>query len=282
MKQQPTLSNSIFIGDKVVDVCSAIGVYCKAMSTSTVPMIEERYPFSKQMECTLCIMGEKRKLLYYTAKKLNINHIVLEENASKPNPAAMADELTALGYTVDIINFNGPLQEAIRQAGAIFGREKIAEQRASQYEKEMAKALPLMPQALNKRVLVLMGLSHKYLDNTYLLVETSGGDADKLILKPTGCFSVGDELAKGDKDGLGVTVIDNLSCLGAANPDIIALLGDPYIPQLAIKRQLAATPKLAEIPAIANQSIFHLPDCSPGAPVNIPNVMRRWAEALAL
>ena len=280
MKLQPTMADSVFIGDKVVDVCGAVGVYCKAMSTGTVPMIEERYPFSRHMECVLCIMGEKRKLLHYTAKKMSINHIVLENNGSTANPANMADELVDHGYSVDVIDFNGSVSDAIRQAGVIYSRDKLAEKRAAQYEKELEEAQSLMPRDLNKKVLVLMGLSHKNYDRSFLMVENSGGDADELVLKPTGCVSVGDNVATGDTVGLGFTVVDSLEGLDVAAPDVIALLGDAYVPQLTLKKMIAADPDLLKVPAFANQAIFVLPDCSSGAPVKIPGAMLRWAEAL--
>ncbi|MUM76735.1 hypothetical protein GKC30_03695 [Pseudodesulfovibrio sp. F-1] len=280
MKNMPIMVNSIFIGDKVVDVCSAIGIYCKAMSTGAVPMIETRYPFSKQMECTLCIMGQKRKLLYSTAKRLETKHIVLEKSGDSNSPSQMSQELRELGYTVDILDFTQSVSAAILQAGEIFGRKKIALERADTYEKEMTKAQDAMPKSLGKKVLVLMGLSHRKASDTYLLVENSEGDIDNLILRPAGCISSGDDLAKGDIRGMGFTVINTLEGLESVAPDVIALLGDTFVPQMAIRRLLVSNPAASHIPAIANQAVFSLPHCSPGAPVSIPESMQRWAEAL--
>lgn len=281
MKQQPTLVDSIFIGDRVVDVCGAIGVYCKAMVTGTVPMIEERYPFSRQLECVLCIMGEKRSCLYHAAKSLNTGHIVLENSGEETNPAAMAGELRERGYSVDVIDFTGPVREALRQAGALFAREEMAEKRASRYEKELEEARAAMPRNLDMRVLVLMGLSHPRRPESYLLAELPGGDADELILKPGGCVSVGEALAENGPMGLGFAKLDGLDALAEAAPDMIALVCDASVGQQALHRALLANPALASVPALARQAIFSLPSCSQGAPVGIPGVMRRWTQALA-
>lgn len=280
-KKYPEMMDSIFIGDKAVDVCGALGVYCKAMSTGQVPMIEERYPFSNQMECTHCIATAKRKLLYYTAKKMNINHIVLEKSGGEFDPADMADELRELGYQIDVLDFTESVSVAVRKAGEIFDRQRIAEKVVEKYEREMEEVQAAMPVQLGKRVLVLMGLDNHHGPDTYLLAEQPGGDVDEHILKPSGCTSVGEYVAGDGSSGLGFTVLKNLDNLYEANPDVIALLCDSFVGQTALHKALAADPKLSELPAIKNQEVFSLPLCSPGVPLELPDAMRRWIKALS-
>lgn len=279
MQRQPGMVDSIFIGDRVVDVCASIDIYCKAMSTGIVPMIETRYPFSLQMECTLCIMGDKRALLHRTAQKNGLTHVVLEETDSAVNPASMAEELSGQGFVVDVIDFKQGVAGAIRQAGSIFNRQKIAEKRAAQYEKELAEARGMLPRKRQLRVLVLMGLSHHKRRGDYLLVERSGGDVDASVLQPAGCVSVGDHLAQGQWADLGFTLIDTLDALDEAAPDMIALLGDTFVPQKFLQHY-SATHCESTVPALRNHAVFTLPDCSLGAPVAIPDALQRWTAAL--
>lgn len=281
MKKYPELANSIFIGDKVVDVCGALGVYCKAMSTGKVPMIEEKYPFSHQMECTHCIATAKRKLLYYTAKKMNVNHIVLEKSGGEFDPADMADELRELGYDVDVLDFTESVSAAVLKAGKIFDRERIAEKVVEEYERDMKEIQEAMPAELGKRVLVLMGLANFNRPDMYLLAEQPGGDVDECVLKPSGCTTVGDCVAGDGSSGLGFTVLESLDNLQEANPDVIALLCDSYVGQTFLHKALIENPKFAALPAIENQKIFTLPSCSSGAPLEIPEAIRRWIEVLS-
>jgi len=280
MKMYPTLADSIFIGDRVVDVCGELGVYCKAMSTGIIPMIEEVYPFSHQMECTACIATAKRKLLYYTAKKMNVNHIVLEKSGGHLDPADMADELREQGYQIDIVDFTHSVSEAVRQAGELYDRQKLADKVIKRYESSMETALAGLPKDLDKRVLVLMGMSNFEVGAEYLLAEQSGGDVDEYILKPTGCTTVGEHVRGEGSTGLGFTVIDDLEKLGDANPDFIAFLCDSYIPQKAVHKALKANPELADVPAIRDRAFFSLPHCSSGAPLKIPDGIIRWSDAL--
>ncbi|NJB67898.1 ABC-type Fe3+-hydroxamate transport system substrate-binding protein [Desulfobaculum xiamenense] len=283
MLSGPTLLNSIFVGDRVADVARALGCYPKAMIGGQVPMVERAYPFAEQLECILCVMGPKRKLLYKAYEKMGIEYVVLENSGDEPNPASIAPELEAKGLRARTIDFTHGIPHAIEEAGRVFGREKAAAKLLRTYEKDIATIDAPQP-ALGKRVLVLLGIANPEFSRRFLLIEAPGCHLDDVVLRPLGCENVGQPLIDPDREIVmeGVQTIEGPLLLEKIAPDVIALTGDALTGQLAIREALARCPSLAHsVPALKNQAVYALPHCCSAEPLSHPANFGIWKEALS-
>jgi ABC-type Fe3+-hydroxamate transport system substrate-binding protein len=283
MSKGPTLYNSIFIDDNVADVARALGCYAKAMVGGQVPMVETAFPFAKQLECILCVMGPKRKLLYSAYRRMNISSVVIAHTDSDPNPASIAPELRENGLNVEVIDFTKGVPHAIREAGRVFEREKAAEKLAVAYERDMESVYADQPM-LGRRVLVLLGITNPQRPERYLLLETPGCYLDQSILAPLGCVNAGAAQVSPDTEIVmdGIQIIDGPLDLAAMRPDTIALTGDPLVGQRALRDAVAANPHLRDcVPALKKYEVYSLPHCCSAEPLRFPETFRLWKEALS-
>ncbi len=282
----PQLCNAIFIGDSVLDVGHALGVYPKALIGGQVPLSEKDFPFIKHLECILCVMGPKRKLLLKAYKSMGIERVIIENSHSDPNPAVIADALRADGLAVEILDFTQGADSLFKQAGEIFGCPELAAKVAKKHAKASEHFLQTKPQ-LNKRVVVLLGMSRFDSDEHFLLLETPNSYLDRMVLEPLACTNVGAPLMQEGAmvvlDGIqNITSITTLDALAGAKPDVIALTGDASVGLAALHQAMQHNPSLrTEVPALSEHAIFALPHCCSALPASLPHIQREWANTLS-
>ncbi len=282
MSRTPELVNIAMIGDRLVTTAGELGVHPSLMATALTPMIEDRFPLSRQIECTACVMGPKQSAFLGLAKRLGITRIVLEKS---PDPrldaATIASKVEEEGFDVEVADFSGTTLQGIVDTGRILDRGKRAKKIADKYETEMGNAFDRLPDNLGKRVLILLGLPWPGKATSLLLVEEES-QADEMILTPCGCVNVGHGIPKtGDPtDDHPIRVIKNLDGLMEAAPDMIALTGDAAPGLAAIRNFVKQHPQAAQLPAIANHAVFSLPHCCEGEPLALPGTLRSWCRAL--
>lgn len=286
MHTNPQLCNAIFIGDSVLDVGHALGFYPKALIGGQVPLSEKDFPFIRHLECILCVMGPKRKLLLKAYKNIGIERVIIENSNSNPNPASIADALREDGLTVDILDFTQGMDSLFRQAGQIFDCPERAKRVAQKYATAHEDFHQTKKQ-LNKRIVVLLGLSRFRSDEHFLLLETPNSYLDHMVLGPLGCSNVGAPLMQEDAmvalDGIqNITTIKTLDNLAEAKPDIIALTGDASVGLAALYQATKQNPSLMdEVPALSEHAVFALPHCCSALPASLPYIQKEWANTLS-
>lgn len=270
-----------FIGDKLSDAARHLGVLPRGMVTAQVPQIERVFPGIPQLECTRCIMGDKRQVLYTAAKRTGVNWIVLEKDGplvdgwSGLNPAEMEEELLSRGFRVDVVDFTNGLESAVHKAGQLFDREKEAARLMKEYTTDLNAAKEMLPRDLGKKVAVFLGMVHPLTGGHYLVAEGDATFCCEKILAPMGCEDVTGPLAKEAES----SVLSSLSGLKSLQPDVMVVTGDAQVGLSMIHRELAADPEMAAIPAISDHAVFALPHVSGGEPLELPAKMRQWAMA---
>jgi ABC-type Fe3+-hydroxamate transport system substrate-binding protein len=283
MKQGPKLLPVIFIGDRVADVARALGCYPTAMIGGQIPMIEKEFPFARQLECVLCVMGSKRKILLHAYKKMQIEYVVIENTKDSPNPASIAPELEAQGLKVAVLDFTRGMEQAIHDAGRIFNMPKKAEKVASDYKVSLEQSLANLPQ-LGKRVVTLLGISNPQRSDSFLLAETPGGYIDSAVLGPLGCINAAGPMLSSTEETVmdGIQLLRSFTGLEEANPDVIALTGDPLVGQRALRSFVQKHPETAAtIPALKKLEIYALPHCCSANPMEYPQALALWKQALS-
>lgn len=275
--------NMAFLGDRLVDTAHHLGIHPSLMATAHTPMIEKKLPLSRQVECTACALGRERSAFFGIAKKMGITRVLLEKNNFGEVDASKGESaVKELGFEVDIIDFTNGIETAIKETCRIFDMDKYWENYVKKYKKSLDKAYSLLPSGLNKRILVLLGMVQNDLKKEFLLVEESGGVND-ILLDPLGCTNVSEfiEADKIQEDRHDIRVVNSLSGLVEAAPDMIALTCDPSPGLKAINRIIKENPAALNVPAIANHAVFSLPHCCHSEPMELPFVLESWADALS-
>lgn len=283
MPAKPKLINTAFIGDRLADTARALDVYPSLMATAITPMIETRFPITRQVECTSCVMGPKQSAFVSVARKMGIKKMIIERSPDPDlEPSAIAGDIKALGFEVDITDFSRGTQIGILETARALGLEKRGEKAAARYETDLDLAQKNLPRDLGKKVLSLMGMSGTYRGEwqEFLLVEERGL-FENAVLAPAGCTNVGGCIHRSGShtDKYDIRVIESLDGLMEANPDLIALTCEAGPGLMAIRQYIASHPEAAEVPAIANHAVFNLPHCCNGSPMGLPHALERWGKA---
>ncbi len=276
--------NTALLGDRLVDTARFLGFHPSLMATAHTPMIEIKMPVSRQIECTACVLGAESKAFFGTAKKMGISRVLLERNNNEDEIDASkgADFIRELGFDVEIVDFTQGVENSVKETCRALGVERKAQVYIDRYNKDLEKASSLIPEKLNKRVLVLLGMTNNGFDKEFLLVEEAGGVND-LILNPSRCLNVGEfiEPDQENKETHFIRVVEGLSGIVEAAPDMIALTCDASPGLKALNCFASKNPEILKVPAIAKQAVFSLPHCCHTEPMERPAVLEVWAEALA-
>ncbi|MDY0164226.1 hypothetical protein [Desulfobotulus sp.] len=273
----------ILIGDKLSDVARHLGILGRGMVTSQIPQIERIFPGIPQLECTRCIMGDKRRVLYTAAKRMGVNWIVLEKDGpdgpgwSGMNPASMEEELRQEGYRVDVVDFTQGLEKAVMDAGRIFEREKEGARLIKGYGEKMAGLAETMPRNLGLKVAVFLGMVHPETGQHYLVAEGPDTFCCQHLLRPMGCEEVGGSLVSGE----GPEVLQSLLALKDVRPDVLVFTGDAQVGLGLLHGELAGDRALLEVPALRDLALFALPHVSGGEPMDYPARMQQWIMAFS-
>lgn len=280
----PDMVNEAFIGDRLVDTARAIGVFPSLMATAMIPMIENDFPVTRQIECTSCVMSRKQKAFISVARKMGIEKMVLEKSPDPGlDPSTIAQDLEEQGFQIEIADFSTGTLPGILDTARVLDRGKAGEKTAAKYEKKLNQAKKALPQNLGKKVLVLLGMRQPGTDKDFLLVEEHGS-FEQAVLAPTGCTNVAGMIKKTGEptDDYDIRVIHNLDGLVEAAPDFIALTCEAGPGLVAIRKYVTAHPKARQVPAISGHAIFNLPHCCGGSPMRLPHTLTQWAKALEI
>ena len=245
-------------------------------------MIELLYPGIPQLECTRCIMGDKRQVLYTAARRAEVEWIVMErdtpdvEGFSGLNPSEMKEDLEAAGYRADVIDFSCGLEKAVMSAGDLFQREKEAARVMKRYHKEFDEAVQARPKDLGLRVAVFLGITHPVTNEHFLVQSFEETMLGNQILTPMGCTDVTPPM----DEETGPTVLQNLSCLKEIEPDVIVFSGNAHVGLRMLHQDLAQDESMRKIPAVRDHAIFGLPHISGGEPLDLPASIVQWSDTL--
>ncbi len=271
-----------FIGDRLVDTACSLGRHPALMATALIPMIEEKFPLTRQIECTACVMDKKQDRFVRLAQKMGIERIFLEKSPDKNlNPATIAPILGQKGFSVRIADFSQGNVQGILNTGTLLELPEAAQKLAQQYKAELYAARQKLPKNTGKKILVLLGIRNPVKQTVYLLVEDHGAVNDE-ILSPAGCENVGQYIreANGITDTEEICLVHSLQGIDKARPDIIVLTGDPGAGLRAVYQHLRLNPEQKKLPVFAEHQIFSLPHCCAAEPMALPQTLCQWAEML--
>ncbi len=169
----------------------------------------------------------------------------------------------------------------------LIGREDKVDALLEKYNKALTKAQKQMPKELGKKVLILNGTYQKDTGKVSLRVEAPGLYSDRFFLTPMGCTNVGDAFRPADgkaikgyypvKKNKGGMVLQPLL---KANPDLLVITGNAFAVQKALADAIENNPDLANVPAVKNHALFHLPLYVDSSLLEFPHILLQWSVAL--
>ncbi len=290
----PKKIDAIMLGDRVVDIAYHLGVMPQAMSVrgSQWEMAKKLKLSSQILGCPMFTTVKKKETIPNALEKFGVNRVIAEKKANfclyKPQvkPSSIAKILEGTGATVEFVDFKDGLESAVRQVAKLTGREDKVAAVMEKYNKSLAKAQKRLPKNLGKKVLVINGTYQRDTGKPSLRVEAPGLYSDRFFLNPMGCTNVGDAFKPADgKAAKGYYPVRkkkggmNLEPLLEANPDVIVATGNAYAVQKALADYMQANPELAKVPAVKNQTIFHLPLYVDSGVLEFPQILLQWAMA---
>lgn len=295
-KAPPERVPIVMVGDRLVNVAWHLGVVPEAMSirgdfwtfgrtlakTTTTILGCPNYIVKKHPEMVPQVLRETGIDTVLVEKTVPFDRIKPQRDPMKLLPvlakAGVADEL---GTKIEVIDFTGDLDAAIRQVGAALDREEAAEKLVAKRAEELEAVLDLLPlQGPIPRVVVLDGTFMRETGKAFVRVHLPGAYTDDFLLAPLGAENVGAALAKeGEK---GFAMLPRLDKLAEVQPDVIVMTGDSD----AVQRKLAEAVKrnpgmVTAVPALARNAVLSLPAYYDSEVIEYPAVLGRWATAFA-
>lgn len=292
----PTISDTIIIGDRVVDIAYNLGVMPRAMSVrgGMWPMAKKLKMVSQILGCPNCLVNNKT-IIPNACKKYGVKHLIVERSTPyclyKPevNPENCLSSLQENELTINFVDFSEGLESAIHKTADLLNCSAKADGVIAKYKNTKEKALQkISPKAANKNVVIFNGTFQPSTGKSTLRVEAPGGYSDKFFLDLMGCRNVGDtfkpENGKAQKGHYTVKKTRNgmiLSPLITANPDVIIMVGDTFAVERALATAIKANPNLTQVKAIKSMEIYSLPTYIDSGVLEYPNVLTKWTAALA-
>ncbi len=291
----PQKIDAIIVGDRVVDIAYNLGVMPQAMSVrgSQWGMAKKLRLSSQILGCPMFTTVKKKETIPAALKKFGINRVIAEKGSTfclyKPQvkPESIAEILKGTDTIVEFVDFTDGLESAVRQVAKLVGREDKVDAVLENYQASLAKAEKQVPKDVGKKVIIFNGTYQRDTGKPALRVEAPGLYSDRFFLDRMGCINVGDafkpengKMAKGyypvkkKKGGM------KLEPLLEANPDVIIMTGSAYAVQKVLADYMKANPALAEVSALKNQAIYHLPLYVDSSVLEFPQILLQWAKAL--
>ncbi|OLS42875.1 ABC transporter substrate-binding protein [Rhodovulum sulfidophilum] len=285
---------AVMVGDRVVNVAWHLGVVPEAMSVRG-----DLWAFGRTLAntssmilgCPGYIVMKDPDIVPRILREKGLEQVLVERSdpfdRTRPHrdPMNLLPILEEAGIAADpggkitVIDFTAGLEAAIRQIGAVLGREAQAEDliaaRRAQLDAVMA-GLPLDRPGLN--VLILDGRVGDETAQTFVRAHLPGGYVDDFLLTPLGVQNAAGPLADQGLDGF--AALAGLDGLEALRPDVIVMTGESDAVQRQLAEALARHPDLASsVPALANHALISLPAYYDSAVVDYPRILGRWAAA---
>jgi hypothetical protein len=292
----PEKVEAIIIGDRVLDIAYNLDVLPVAMSVrgSLWTMADEIKTSSQILGCPMFSTVKKKETIPNALKKFGLKRVIVEKGTEfclykpKVQPVNIAPILEGIDVKIEYVDFSQGLESAIRQTAKLLDRDAKADALIEKYNKNRAKAQAKLPAGkLGKKVLIFSGTYQQSTGKPMLRVEAPGGYSDRFFLEPMGCVNVGEAFkptdGKPDKGHYpvpkkkGGLVLDPLI---KANPDVIVMTGSAYAVQKILATYLKNNPALADVAAIKNMAVYHLPIYIDSSVIEFPDMLRQWAVAL--
>ncbi len=297
-KKQPkkeiiVLEDTVFIGDKILDVANTLGVMPKFASARFSQWPNAATFETKKLGCPNRVTQKVKDVVPKLIDEQGVKRIVVEKPkkdkgqycllVKKVDPMDIIEIVKGKDVEITVIDFSKGDRDGIIATAKYLGKEAEGKALANKYEKEMKAAKEAMKSVpKGKNVVVLEGIFHNKMKKLFMFAESKGFYTDTIFLEPFGAKNVTDMLnvqnRKIMKGAFEVTSKD-LKAMVKANPDIIIVYGNG---QKQIKETLAKLaaedPKFANIPAIKNNKIVNLPyyigiDIEKG-----PSIINEWAN----
>ncbi|NLL35999.1 MAG: ABC transporter substrate-binding protein [Fretibacterium sp.] len=292
----PEIQDVIIVGDKVVDIAYNMRVLPKAMSVrcsiwEMCPMLRTA---SHVLGCPNNVTMMNKQAVPDAVKNFGIKRVIVEKGEGfclyqkKVNPMNVVELLKDSDVEIEYVDFSGGIEPAITQTAKLLGCKDRGEALIARYKENLEKAQAGLPkEKLGKKVLILNGVYGKDSGKLSLRVEAPGLYSDQYLLAPLGCVNVGDAFKPSDgKVQKGYYPVRKtkegpvLTPILAADPDVIVVTGNAYAVQKALSEFGEKEAKLAEVKAIKNLQIFHLPVYINSSVIEYPDILRQWTAAL--
>ena len=278
----------LMIGDRVVDIAYNLGVVPELIVVKCGGTKLDRYK-AWQVEKLSC-PGKftlNREAMPGIILKKGINRIISDkspqtctEGRQKNQDQSFVPEHKDL--TVDYVDFSEGFEPGVRSLAKLLGKEAQGEKLIKRYNQEMAEVEGRIPkEKINKKVLVLNGIYQPATGKTFMQMESKGGYGEMYFLNRLGCENVAAVLGIAQNGKKPYVTIRNLKRIKNTDVDLIVATGDTYAVQKFLHDQVKKDPGTAEIAAVKNMAVFSLPLYDGGSPLDYPEIMKRWLEALA-
>ena len=280
------------VGDRLVDVALKLGVVPEGMSVRA-SMWPDKAPAlrvaTQLLGCPNHVIMKHPETIANFMKERGIRRIILEKSdkfclyKKKVNPVSVAELVKDVpGVVVEYVDFTRGVVPAVKQAAALLGKEKKGVAVMAAYDKAMKKVTARLPkQGLGRNVLVINGAYSVSMGKSFVKLEAPGGYTDQYILKPLGCNNVaGAMMTDTMKVAKGHVSMSRLTGLEKANPDVIVATGNGFAVQMALHDAMKRNPALANVPAIKDCAIYHLPFYGDSSVLEYPQIFRQWSTAL--
>lgn len=288
----PERADVIMIGDRLVDVAYNLGVVPAAMSVrcSLWPMCQHLKTAVQVLGCPKCLSRKKAAPLLKFARQHGIKRVLIEKSdpfciyMPKLKLETIANLLEGKGFEIDFVDFTRGVEDAVEQTAMLLGRAEKAGDVLARYKKAMEKTRAKMAgKQFPRKVVIISGTYQAATGKTFLRIEVPGGYADRFLLQPMGIENIADLILPEKKTpSKGHVAIRKLDGLVAAAPDAIVMTGDAVAVQKAIAKALKENPALAHVPAIRAHAVYSLPGYVGAGVMEYPQILRRWADLLAM
>lgn len=187
------------------------------------------------------------------------------------------------GYAPLVVDFKDGPVPAVEKIAAALDRGADGEKLIRAYETGMQRARDFVARVpAGLRLAVVSGTFQDATGKSFLRLEAAGGYTDDLILKPMKAVNVAVDIAAPDvRIDKGHIALRSLEKVLEARPDAIASTGDALAVFRAMAEALAKRPELADVPAARHFAVYPLPFYAEADPLAYPEVLTRWASALA-
>lgn len=254
--QIPLYENAIFMGDKAAEALSALRIFPKGLIGGDIPLVEKLHPYESLIECTACAMGDKHRVLSFAAKKMNADYILLEDNKrDELNPASIKEELINEGFNVKILDVSGNASQILNAAGALFGREWLADRVLRNMEEQKSKIKS--EHFKNYKVLTLLNIRHPLNRKDFTYIVNPCSDMGNILREELNTTLIGEhsKVAHSELTELTVNAVREIL---TEDIDLIAFCGDALGAQMNLFKILNSNPELADCNAVKNRRFFPL------------------------
>lgn len=271
----PIYENAVFIGDSAIEALSVLKIYGKALIGGELPNMHLFHPYEKLLECTHCVMNDK-KMLLTAIRRGEIDYVLLENNPSLGiNPFDMKEELEKQNVAVKVLDIKADPKETLRLAGALYNEQKRAQRAITEFERlEDLVNTEKRPDA--SKVLSLLCIRHPVDERCFIFALSDESDISKEIYPYINAINPIHE-KEFETVIPGLVEIHDIEKIMNTGPDSIVLLGDYLGSQLAISH-FVGDGKSSLPPAIKEQNIFSLPYYDKPLAVKKPKIIKKWLD----